>query len=189
MTAAATSPTPRVSAAALRVLFVTSAHNGLSQRVEVALRELGHRVRIAVVEDSAAIVRAVQANPADVVVCPMLKAVIPETVWRRHRCLVVHPGPVGDRGPSSLDWAIEGGEREWGVTVLEAGAVLDAGDVWASRRFVMRPAGKSSLYRHEVRHAAVEAVVEAVSALALGRRSGTPPAIARPRPPMRQSDR
>src|SRR4051794_18007665 len=122
----------------LRVLFVTSAHNGLSQRMEVALRELGHRVEIAVVEDSAAIVRAVRAHPADVVVCPMLKAFIPEVVWRRHRCLVVHPGPVGDRGPSSLDWAIDGDEREWGVTVLEANDVLDGGDVWASRRFPMR---------------------------------------------------
>ena len=189
MTAAAVSPVARDKAEGLRVLFVTSAHNGLSQRLEVALRELGHRVEIAVVEDSAAIGRAIGAHAADVVVCPMLKAVIPEAVWWHHRCLVVHPGPVGDRGPSSLDWAIECGEREWGVTVLEAGAVLDGGDVWASRTFAMRPAGKSSLYRHEVRRAAVEAVVEAVSAVAAGRTRGEPPALARPRPTMLQSDR
>jgi putative two-component system hydrogenase maturation factor HypX/HoxX len=189
VTAAAQSAAAPGPADGLRVLFVTSAHNGLSQRVEVALRELGHQVEIAVVEDSATIVRAVRAHAADVVVCPMLKAVIPEVVWQRHRCLIVHPGPVGDRGPSSLDWAIECGEGEWGVTVLEAGAVLDGGDVWASRRFAMRDAGKSSLYRHEVRRAAVEAVVEAVSALAAGRASGEPPAIARPRPPMRQRER
>jgi putative two-component system hydrogenase maturation factor HypX/HoxX len=173
----------------LRILFVTSAHNGLSQRLQTALRQLGHRVAVAVVRDGAEIEAAVRRHGPDLVVCPMLKAVIPERVWTRHRCLVVHPGPVGDRGPSSLDWAIEGGEPEWGVTVLEANAVLDGGDVWASRRFAMRAAGKSSLYRHEVRRAAVEAVVEAVTAVAGGRERGDPPAVAHPRPAMRQPER
>ena len=49
------------------------------------------------------------------------------------------------------------------MTVLEATGEIDAGDVWASRRFRTREAGKSSLYRHEVRYAAIEAVLEAVS--------------------------
>ncbi|MGV9631383.1 hypothetical protein, partial [Streptomyces sp. NPDC003487] len=30
----------------------------------------------------------------------------PEDVWREHTCLIVHPGPPGDRGPSSLDRAV-----------------------------------------------------------------------------------
>jgi putative two-component system hydrogenase maturation factor HypX/HoxX len=96
----------------------------------------------------------------------MLKKLIPESVWSAHRCLIVHPGPPGDRGPSSLDWAIELGAGEWGVTVLEADRHFDAGAVWASRTFDTRPAGKSSLYRHEVRRAAVEAIVEAVQRIA-----------------------
>jgi hypothetical protein len=33
----------------LRVLFLVSAHNSLSQCVEIALTELGHRVAVAVV--------------------------------------------------------------------------------------------------------------------------------------------
>src|SRR4030095_9449721 len=49
-----------------------------------------------------------------------------------YTCLVVHPGPVGDRGPSSLDWAIHKDVAEWGVTVLQADAEMDAGDVWGS---------------------------------------------------------
>jgi len=52
------------------------------------------------------------------------------------------------------------------VTVLEADGQFDAGAVWANRTFAMRPAGKSSLYRHEVRRAAVEAIVEAVEGIA-----------------------
>jgi putative two-component system hydrogenase maturation factor HypX/HoxX len=80
----------------------------------------------------------------------------------------VHPGPQGDRGPSSLDWAVELGMDEWGVTVLEAVEEADAGDIWETRKFKMRPVGKSSIYRHEVRHAAVEMLVMAVDNFARG---------------------
>ena len=74
---------------------------------------------------------AVARHRPELIVCPMLKTFIPESIWRHHRCLVVHPGPKGDRGPSSLDWAIELGMAEWGVTVLEADAEADGGDIWA----------------------------------------------------------
>src|SRR5215831_9603633 len=37
----------------LRVLFLVSAHNGLSQRAWIALTELGHEVAVAVVESPA----------------------------------------------------------------------------------------------------------------------------------------
>ena len=130
---------PRVAPAAppaarpLRILFLASAHNSLSQRVLVALTELGHRVVVEVVDSGAAIEAAVARHRPQLIVCPMLKTIIPDSVWRRHRCLVVHPGPPGDRGPSSLDWAIELGAAEWGVTVLEATGEIDGGAVWAAR--------------------------------------------------------
>jgi putative two-component system hydrogenase maturation factor HypX/HoxX len=137
---------------------------------------------------------AVRDHDPELIVCPFLKTMIPETVWRRHRCLIVHPGPPGDRGPSSLDWAIELGATEWGVTVLEANGEFDAGDPVATRGFPMRRAGKASLYRHEVRHAAIDALLEAVAHIAKGRRrdahrAPSPPATGRARPLMRQSDR
>ena len=113
--------------ALLRVLFLVSAHNSLSQCAWVALTALGHRVTVAVVDSAAAMERAVGAHGPELIVCPMLKTVIPESIWAKHRCLIVHPGPVGDRGPSSLDWAIALGMRDWGVTVLQANAEVDAG--------------------------------------------------------------
>ena len=79
-----------------------------------------------------------------------LKRAIPEDIWRRYRCLIVHPGMIGDRGPSALDWAILEGKKAWGVTVLQAEAEMDAGPVWAAAVFTMREASKSSLYRREV---------------------------------------
>src|SRR5262245_7483689 len=184
-----------VAARPLRILFLVSAHNSLSQRTLVALTELGHSVAVALVAEGAEMEAAVERCRPELIVCPMLKAFIPESVWRAHRCLVVHPGPKGDRGPSSLDWAIELGMAEWGVTVLEASGEMDAGDVWATRTFATRDAGKSSLYRHEVRRTAIDAVVEAVTAVSGGRRSGDPldyddPHVTgRLRPLMRQADR
>jgi putative two-component system hydrogenase maturation factor HypX/HoxX len=159
---------PVESTRSLRILFLVSAHNSLSQRAWVALTELGHGVSVAVVDAAAEMEAAVAEHRPELIVCPFLKRLIPESVWAEHRCLVVHPGPVGDRGPSSLDWAIELGMREWGVTVLVADGVADAGAVCATRNFRVRDVGKSSLYRHEVRHAAVPALLEAVEAIAAG---------------------
>ena len=130
--------------APFRILFLVSAHNSLSQRAYVELTERGHDVDVEVVDDAAAMEAAVARHRPELIVCPMLKTFIPEAIWRRHRCLIVHPGPLGDRGPSSLDWAIELGAREWGVTVLEATGEPDGGDVWATRRFPMRDGGEDA---------------------------------------------
>ncbi len=159
----------------LRILFLVSAHNGLSQRAWVALTELGHEVAVAVVDSASDMEAAVRERRPQLIVCPFLKTLIPESIWAEHPCLIVHPGPTGDRGPSSLDWAIELGMPEWGVTVLEARREVDAGDVWATRNFRTREVGKSSLYRHEVRRAAIEALMEAIGKLLDG--DGKPNAL------------
>jgi len=185
----------RPAARALRVLFLTSANNSLSQRALIALGELGHQVSVAVVSSAGEMEAAVARHQPELIVCPFLKRLIPESVWANHRCLIVHPGPKGDRGGSSLDWAIELGMAEWGVTVLEATGDVDAGDVWATRSFPTRTAGKSSLYRHEVRRAAVDALVEALTKLTGEYGSPEPvnyddPAVTgRARPLMTQADR
>ena len=152
-----------------RILFLVSAHNSLSQRAFIALTELGHRVDVAVVDGAEDMETAVARHKPELIVCPMLKRLIPESIWSTRRCLVVHPGPRGDRGPSSLDWAIELGADEWGVTVLEANGDFDAGDVWATRTFPMRETGKGSIYRHEVRRSATDALMEAVQKLLDGK--------------------
>ena len=179
----------------LRILFLVSAHNSLSQRAQVALTELGHEVSVAVVDSGPAMEAAVEGHRPELIVCPFLTKIIPESVYSKHRCLVVHPGPVGDRGPSSLDWAIELGMGEWGVTVLEATGEVDGGDIWATRKFPTRPVGTSSLSRHEVRRGAVEAVVEAVAGVGDPDFSPTPldyddPRVTgRPMPMLSQAER
>src|SRR6202011_469638 len=146
----------------MRVLFLTSAHNSLSQRLWIELGERGHEIRVCVAATGEAMIAAVSREAPDLIIAPMLKIAIPEEVWSRHLCLIVHPGIKGDRGPSSLDWAIANHEKIWGVTILEAADAFDAGPIWASHEFALEadPPAKSSLYRGQVTEPAVRGVTE-----------------------------
>lgn len=146
----------------MRILFLTHSFNSLTQRLYVELTERGHDVSLEFDINDMVTVEAVRLFQPDLIIAPYLRRAIPEQIWRQHLCLVVHPGIVGDRGPSALDWAILNGETEWGVTVLQADSEMDAGPVWACVNFPMRTARKSSLYRNEVTEAAVMAVLQAI---------------------------
>ena len=108
----------------MRILFLTHSFNSLAQRLFSELRARGHVVSIEFdISDSVA-EEAVALFRPDLIVAPYLRRAIPESIWSRNVCLIVHPGIPGDRGPSALDWAIQNGEREWGVTVLQANAEM-----------------------------------------------------------------
>jgi putative two-component system protein, hydrogenase maturation factor HypX/HoxX len=145
---------------------------------------------------------SVAEHAPDLIIAPMLKVAIPEAIWSKHTCLIVHPGIKGDRGPSSLDWAIADHEKIWGVTILEAADEFDAGPVLASHEFTLEldPPAKSSLYRGQVTEAALRGVLEAVARIESGEfRSGSsqpekltqasPDVRGCLRPPMRQAHR
>lgn len=176
----------------MRILFLTHAFNSLTQRLYVELTALGHEISIEFDINDSVTTEAMDLFRPHLILAPYLRRAIPEAIWRAHVCLVVHPGIVGDRGPSALDWAIVKGEAEWGVTVLQAEAEMDAGPVWASETFPMRAAKKSSLYRNEVTEAAVRAVKAAIARLP-DFRAGTWQPLAVPLKPMhalmRQQDR
>ena len=178
----------------MRILLLAHAFNSLTQRLWVELAARGHELSVELDVHDRVTEEAVALFRPDLIVAPFLKRRIPDTVWRRNRCLVVHPGIRGDRGPSALDWAIMNGEAEWGVTVLEANGEMDAGDVWAENRFAMREAAKSSLYRNEVTEAAVAALVRALERIERGLAPepldyADPAVRGRARAPMRQADR
>jgi putative two-component system protein, hydrogenase maturation factor HypX/HoxX len=178
----------------MRILFLTHAFNSLTQRLHNELTRDGHELAVEFDINDGVTAEAVALWRPELVVAPFLKRRIPDAVWLHHRCIVIHPGIVGDRGPSALDWAIADGEPDWGVTAIEANGELDGGPVWASVGFRMRTATKSSLYRHEVTEAAVAALRLTLQRLAAGERPQAPgdaPASVRgrTRPLMRQVDR
>jgi putative two-component system protein, hydrogenase maturation factor HypX/HoxX len=178
----------------MRILVLTHAFNSLTQRLYTELIVAGHDVSIEFDISDSITQEAVALWRPDLIVAPFLKRRIPESVWRHHRCIVLHPGIAGDRGPSALDWAIMNGETEWGVTAIEANAEMDAGDIWASASFPMRNAAKSSIYRNEVTEAAVKVLNLSLQRLVRGENPepldyAKPGVRGRLRPAMRQSDR
>ncbi|MGI5404667.1 hydrogenase maturation protein [Streptomyces sp. CA-135486] len=152
----------------MHILLVAGAFNSLTQRLHAELGDRGHTVAVELALHEESLPDAVRRHEPQLVVAPILKTAIPREVWSAHTCLVVHPGPVGDRGPSSLDWAIHENAGQWGVTVLQANAEMDAGDIWASVACPMPPLSKSDVYRGEVSDAAVAAVLLAVERFAAG---------------------
>ncbi|PJG53432.1 hydrogenase maturation protein [Bradyrhizobium forestalis] len=177
----------------MRILLLSHSFNSLTQRLHVELRERGHEVSVELDIHADVTRESLALHRPDLVIAPFLKRAIPDDVWRSVRCLIVHPGPPGDRGPAALDWAILEGASEWGVTVLQADGEFDAGPVWAFRTFPMRRAAKSSIYRSEVTSCAVAAVLEAVDAIESGRATPQPMRAGDPRirvrGPCRQADR
>ena len=164
----------------MRILLLATSFNALTQRLHVELAERGHELSVELDVNDTGMAEAVRAFRPDLVVAPFLRRAIPEAVWRAVRCLIVHPGPIGDRGPAALDWAILEGQTAWGTTLIEANATFDGGDVWASRAFALRPAAKSSLYRDEVTEAAVACVLKAIDRIVSGTDKGMPFAQAAP---------
>ena len=158
----------------MRIVLYASAFNSLSQTIAVRLGERGHDLAVALdlgggPAGAQELRSTVDRHQPDLVIAPMLTTAIPEDIWTRLPCLIVHPGPPGDRGPSSLDWAMASGVRQWGVTVLQAVAEMDAGPIWAWQPITIpENVTKGALYRGEVSDAAQVAVLRAVDRFAAG---------------------
>jgi len=134
----------------MRILLLVSAFNSLTQQVYCRLLDRGHGVCVEYARGESLMHEAIGRCDPELIVCPYLMQKIPESIWGKIPTIVVHPGPPGDRGPSSLDWAILNEENAWGVTLLQANDEMDAGDLWAWGEFAVPPAAKGRLYRREV---------------------------------------
>ena len=148
----------------MRILLLVSAFNGLTQRAWTGLRENGHVVGVQLATSPQHIIDAVHAANPDLILCPFLKERVPAQVWQHWPTIIIYPGPVGDRGPSPLDWAITENTRAWGVTALQAVQHMGAGPIWATRTFPLpeQAPRKSSLYNSAVADAAMACIYETV---------------------------
>jgi putative two-component system hydrogenase maturation factor HypX/HoxX len=144
----------------MKILLLASAYNSMTQRFHVELTYHCHDVSIELAMSDIVMTEAVELYQPDIIIAPFLKTAIPESIWRNHLCIIIHPGIKGDRGPSSIDWAILNDEPEWGVTALQADAEMDAGNIWSSINFQMNGETKSGLYRGKCAQAAIKAILE-----------------------------
>src|SRR5476649_1261090 len=155
----------------LKILLLSSAFNGLTQRAWLDLRQAGHAPSVVLFTDAATVCEQVEASGADVVICPFLKDRVPQQLWSNPErpVVIIHPGIVGDRGASALDWAISQQVSRWGVTALQAVEEMDAGPIWSTCEFDM-PAQvrKSELYNGAVSDAALYCIRDVVEKFARG---------------------
>ncbi|MGX5794851.1 hydrogenase maturation protein [Pseudomonas sp. E2-15] len=155
----------------LKILLLSSAFNGLTQRAWLDLRQSGHDPSVVVFTDAATVCRQVEDSGADLVICPFLKDRVPEQLWRNPQrpVVIIHPGIVGDRGASALDWAITQQVRRWGVTALQAVEEMDAGPIWSTCEFDMPgEVRKSELYNGPVSDAAIVCIRDVVEKFTQG---------------------
>ena len=144
----------------LKILLLVSAFNSLTQRVYCSLKESGYIVSIQFAKDDKSMENATQKFKPDIIFSPYLIKKVPKSIWEKVPVIVIHPGPLGDRGASSLDWAVFKNETYWGVTALQANEHMDGGDIWVSKNFTMRKASKSSHYRREVSDISLDLIKE-----------------------------
>lgn len=148
----------------MRVLLISTAFSGLTQRFYTELDDAGYLVSVELhLGDVGQLIEGANLFKPELIICPFLTKKLPPEIYQNYTCLIVHPGIKGDRGPSSLDWAIQGREPEWGVSLLEAREEMDAGDIWVNKTFKMRPATKSSIFYREVTQAAIDCLWEALT--------------------------
>ncbi|MFC7428702.1 enoyl-CoA hydratase-related protein [Nocardia tengchongensis] len=182
---------------AYRILLLSSAANGVTQRAALALRRSGRETIIEVVADAAEMDAALARHDnIDAIICPYLVTKIPAHITRRWPTVIIHPGVVGDRGPSSLDYAITEGEKVWGATALMAVEEMDAGPVVTTRNYAMPEDTKSAIYNGVSADAAIACILEAADHLEDPNFTPVPQdehprllAHARTRPALRQRDR
>lgn len=181
----------------LKIILLSSAFNGLTQRAWLELRQSGHQVSVQLFTNEQEVGANIQQSGADLVICPFLKDRVPETLWRdaSRPVVIIHPGIVGDRGASALDWAITLREKRWGVTALQAVEEMDAGPIWSSCEFDMpTETRKSELYNGPVSDAAMYCIRDVVEKFGTGFEPapldyGQVHVRGRLQPNMKQSDR
>jgi putative two-component system protein, hydrogenase maturation factor HypX/HoxX len=177
----------------------------MPQALWAALREDGHDVirpedlQIRTPMSAEDMTRFARLAAPDVILCPFLKEIVPPEVCERTTTWVPHPGIRGDRGPSSLSWAILTGAPMWGLTMVRAEPTstpeeLDGGNVGAWREFAMpTEATMGEVYARHVIPAAIDCAREILARMAVDPAySGVPlasfgsAAVGRHRPALRQ---
>lgn len=144
----------------MKILLLVTAFNSLSQAVYTRLKDEGHRLNVVFAINENQMIQEVNACEPELILSPYLKAFIPEAVYKKYSTYIFHPGPIGDRGPNSLEYALLNHTKEWGVVILRANELYDGGDIAAWSDFTVRNTYKASLYRQEVVENSLKALRE-----------------------------
>jgi putative two-component system hydrogenase maturation factor HypX/HoxX len=142
------------------ILLLVDNFNSLSQAVYVWLFERGFELSVVYAINQKQMIKEIQPLAPDIILAPFLTKFIPEEIYQKYPTFVFHPGPIGDRGANSLEWALLNHSKSWGAVWLKADKEFDGGDIFASRAFDIKSKKKSALYRQEMNFWAVDMLGE-----------------------------
>jgi putative two-component system hydrogenase maturation factor HypX/HoxX len=134
----------------MKILLLVSSFNSLSQAVFTRLKDRGDRVCVTFAINPQQTLKEIEEFTPDLILAPFLKTFISKDIYDRYPTYIFHPGPVGDRGSNSLEYALLNETKEWGVVILRANELYDGGNIVAKSEFKVRDTYKASLYRQEV---------------------------------------
>jgi len=142
----------------MKLLLLVTAFNSQTQAVYTRLQDKGHEVAVCFAINEVQMLEEIEDYEPEMILCPFLKAYLPSNIYENYPTYIFHPGPRGDRGASSLEYALQSHTKEWGLVVLRANNEYDGGDIYAEVDFKVRDTYKASLYRQEVGQASLEAL-------------------------------
>lgn len=149
----------------MKILFIVTSFNSLSQKVYVELKNLNHEIYVEYFINDNYIKNKVLKFKPDLILCPFLTKKISKEIYENYIVLILHPGIPGDAGPSSLDWALYNKESLWGVTLLKANEEFDKGPIISYKLFSIparKKLTKSSLYRKEIVEASTKIIIDSI---------------------------
>ncbi|UFH60777.1 formyltransferase family protein [Sulfurovum mangrovi] len=142
----------------MKILLMCSVFNSLTQAVYTVLIDKGHQVSVAYAISEVQMLTEIEDFEPEFILCPFLKRYLPESIYDNYPTFIVHPGPIGDRGPNALEYALQNHTKEWGVVIVKANKLYDGGDIYAQKNFKVRETSKASLYRQEIVRTTLQAL-------------------------------
>ncbi len=143
----------------MKILLLVTAFNSLSQAIYVRLKK-EHSLSVLFAINDKQMAEEINAFKPEIILCPFLKAFIPSAIYETYPTYIFHPGPIGDRGPNALEYALKHHTKQWGIVILRANEMYDGGNIVASSDFIVRDTYKASIYRQEIIESALKALEE-----------------------------
>ncbi|MFG1954643.1 enoyl-CoA hydratase-related protein [Micromonospora sp. NPDC048830] len=173
-----------------KVLLLSDGFGGATMAAYCHLRDRRVQTAFHPASTSEDMIAAVGQHAPDIVIAPTLTKRVPAELY--DRVLINHPGRLGDRGPSSIDWGRVRRDPLGGNTVLLAEEGWDTGPVVYTTSFPYPswPATKSWLYSHLNRAAFLAGIDHVLAGLGapMPLDESQPDVLGRWNDPMRQRD-
>ena len=142
----------------MKILLLVTSFNSQTQAVYTRLQDNRHAVSVCFAIGEEQMLEEIEAFEPEIILCPFLKAYLPPSIYENYPTYIFHPGPRGDRGPNSLEYALQSHTKEWGLVVLRANSEYDGGDIYAEVDFKVRETYKASIYRQEIVESSLKAL-------------------------------